>query len=71
MRDALPEVRSEDPLIVAINAVVGDDGSAFAATGDADELHGSVFRCVFAARRFFFGVGIENIRDERKPPGYL
>src|SRR5438874_11715097 len=49
-RVGLAEERREDPEVVAINAVVGNDGGAAVATDDADEgAAGSVRLSIFAA----------------------
>src|SRR5205085_827661 len=57
------EVRSENPFVVSLDAVVGDDGVAAAAAGDSNELTGRVCRCVFAAWRFFCSSYVKHVGD--------
>ena len=54
------EERREDPLVVSLNSIVGDDGVAPTATGDADERSRNIRGTVFAARRIFAASQIEN-----------
>src|SRR4051812_22963965 len=63
-----PEERCEDPLVMSLDTVIGDDGIVTTAAGDADKLSGRIRRTVFAARR---GIGlsdIENVSNRRQRP---
>ncbi len=62
---ASAEIGSEDPTVVTLNAVVTENGTAAAAAGDADERTRGVFRIVFAARRFLYSSGVEDVGHDR------
>lgn len=64
-REGLSKQWSEDPLVVSFDAVVGADGFAAAATGDADEGAVGARRIIFAAWRFFTGSGIDDGLEAR------
>lgn len=61
--EALSEERGEDPLVVALDAVVCDDRIAAAAARDADEGAARVRRIVLAARSFFLLSYTNNAAD--------
>ena len=62
---ASPEVWSEDPSIMTFDTVVGNDGVATTATGDADEWPSRVRSVIFAAGGLFCASGVEDVREHR------
>src|SRR4051812_43639827 len=57
------EVRSENPFVVSLNAVVSDNRVMTTATGNTDELSGRIRRAVLASRRGFRLSDVEHVGD--------
>src|SRR5687768_667496 len=62
-RDSSLEERGEDPLVMALDVVVGEDGGAAAAARDSDERPAARYRSILAARRVILRPGVEDAAE--------